>query len=89
MRIYPHLQDMGGFFVAVLQRKEPSSSSVSEPITGIKRAPSVDPEAGPDSKRLKVNKYAFHMSSSSLNHFRRNRRSLSRISTYPTPKVRR
>ena len=27
MRIYPHLQDTGGFFVAVLQRKSSSTKS--------------------------------------------------------------
>ena len=29
MRVYPHLQDSGGFFVAVLERRVPSAGAVN------------------------------------------------------------
>ena len=48
MRIYPHLQDTGGFFVAVIQRKRPKAKDVA-----LKRKIS-DPE-DLVSKKLKTN----------------------------------
>ncbi|KAF8508247.1 S-adenosyl-L-methionine-dependent methyltransferase [Hysterangium stoloniferum] len=58
MRIYPHLQDMGGFFVAVLQRKD--GYNVNEDVAtalscGTKRVASeeLDSNLAPDPKRVK------------------------------------
>lgn len=49
MRIYPHLQDTGGFFVAVLERKK------KEPATSRKRTNAeVEAEEVPEAKRPKV-----------------------------------
>ncbi|KAF8582579.1 S-adenosyl-L-methionine-dependent methyltransferase [Ramaria rubella] len=57
MRIYPHLQDMGGFFVAVLRRKNSETLGAAEQTTSrgcSKRAASVEPEASaPNAKRIK------------------------------------
>jgi hypothetical protein len=59
MRIYPHLQDMGGFFVAVLQRKEEQNvngETVAKLFCGTKRGASeeLDSFLAPDFKRVKV-----------------------------------
>ncbi|KAG9311645.1 S-adenosyl-L-methionine-dependent methyltransferase [Chiua virens] len=51
MRIYPHLQDTGGFFVAVLERKESHRPSKSK-LAG-KRAAEADATVS-DSKKLKL-----------------------------------
>ncbi|TFY62786.1 hypothetical protein EVG20_g6571 [Dentipellis fragilis] len=37
MRIYPHLQDTGGFFVAVLQRKSAGKAASASPSSAVKR----------------------------------------------------
>lgn len=58
LRIYPHLQDMGGFFVAVLTRKDdnvPLTRTQRALHTAGKRAASQEPEVpAPDAKRVKV-----------------------------------
>ncbi|KAJ3545226.1 hypothetical protein NMY22_g2524 [Coprinellus aureogranulatus] len=48
MRIYPHLQDTGGFFVAVLERKK------KEPTSTLKRANAEGDAEVSESKRTKV-----------------------------------
>ncbi|KDR72476.1 hypothetical protein GALMADRAFT_252559 [Galerina marginata CBS 339.88] len=55
LRIYPHLQDSGGFFVAVLQ-KVVGSENLGVPIFDRKRAADIGDVATeiPESKRLKV-----------------------------------
>ncbi|KAL5521818.1 NCL1 [Sanghuangporus sanghuang] len=37
VRVYPHLQDTGGFFVAVLQRRDPSPRAIPPPKPEVKR----------------------------------------------------
>jgi hypothetical protein len=58
LRIYPHLQDMGGFFVAVLTRKSINvslNSTQTAPHKAGKRAASQELEiSAPDAKRVKV-----------------------------------
>jgi len=58
MRIYPHLQDMGGFFVAVLRRKDWHTLEAAEHVqlhANGKRAASQEPETStPDAKRVKI-----------------------------------
>lgn len=60
LRIYPHLQDTGGFFIAILQKKQPvrtpsaSSKRTADAAEGLDRAdvkkPKLDTEAGEDAK---------------------------------------
>ena len=59
MRIYPHLQDTGGFFVAVFERKKRRSAatqgSMAQSSSATKRDLDVEPNAEePDSKRVKI-----------------------------------
>ncbi|EMD37062.1 hypothetical protein CERSUDRAFT_50963, partial [Gelatoporia subvermispora B] len=46
LRIYPHLQDTGGFFIAVLEKKAPPTAPVSEKSKGSKR-PKLATESAP------------------------------------------
>ncbi|KAH0834903.1 S-adenosyl-L-methionine-dependent methyltransferase [Lanmaoa asiatica] len=52
IRIYPHLQDTGGFFVAVLERKENHRPSKSK--QAVKRVAEEADVAIPESKKLKL-----------------------------------
>ncbi|KZV87731.1 S-adenosyl-L-methionine-dependent methyltransferase [Exidia glandulosa HHB12029] len=62
MRVYPHLQDTGGFFVAVLRKKadrippppKPANATVKEEPASLKRALSAEPAVEPEAKRPKL-----------------------------------
>ncbi|KAF9561390.1 cytosine-5--methyltransferase [Agrocybe pediades] len=57
LRIYPHLQDTGGFFVAVLQKSaKPASASTNQTLERKRDAESLNDNDnnGPESKRLRL-----------------------------------
>ncbi|KAG9218231.1 hypothetical protein CCMSSC00406_0005912 [Pleurotus cornucopiae] len=49
MRIYPHLQDTGGFFVAVLQKKQKAESDTKE-----RKREATEPSDVPDAKKPRL-----------------------------------
>ncbi|EJD43344.1 S-adenosyl-L-methionine-dependent methyltransferase [Auricularia subglabra TFB-10046 SS5] len=58
MRVYHHLQDTGGFFIAVLQKKEQHRCAGERPSASgepsLKRALSAEPAVLPEVKRVKL-----------------------------------
>ncbi|KAL5514498.1 hypothetical protein ACEPAG_2587 [Sanghuangporus baumii] len=50
VRVYPHLQDTGGFFVAVLQRRDPSPRAASPPKPEVKRPIEAQGQNGANSR---------------------------------------